>query len=104
MKIKTNVKLRSFDGEVLKDNDGKGNVIDATLKNAIVNALLAPLGQGKAEIGTDKVKKFDLAQQIYNNDEVELTVEEVTLIKERVGEVFGAIVVGQVFNLLEGKD
>ncbi len=102
--INLNQTLKNFGGEVLKDNDGKGNVIDATLKNAIVNSLLAPLTQGKSEIGVDKVKKYELSRRIYEMDEIELTPEEIVLIKERVGEVFGAIVVGQVYNLLEGKE
>ena len=104
MKIKTDVVLKTLNGDVLKDNDGQGNIIDATLKNAIVNALLAPLQQGKIETGVDKVKKYELSCRIYESDEIELTPEEVVLIKERVGEAFGAIVVGQVFNLLEGKE
>ena len=91
----------TFDGQVMKDNDGQGNAIDATLKLAIVNAVLSPV---QNENGVEKVKKFDLAQRIYKNDEVNLTAEEISLIKERVGESFPPIVVGQVWKILEGQD
>jgi len=101
MLVKVNVPLKTLDGQVMKDNDGQGNAIDATVKMAIVNAILAPV---QKESGVDKVKKFDLAQRIYKSDEVDLTAEEISLIKERVGESFPPIVVGQIWNLLEGKE
>jgi len=101
MLVKVNVPLKTLDGQVMKDNDGQGNAIDATVKMVIVNAILAPV---QKESGVDKVKKFDLAQRIYKSDEVDLTAEEISLIKERVGESFPPIVVGQIWNLLEGKE
>lgn len=101
MKVKVNQKLVALNGNVLKDNDGQGNVIDATLKTAIVNGLLAPV---QKESGVDKVKKYELALRIYKNDEVELSAEDIVLIKKCVGENFAPIVVGQVWELLENKD
>lgn len=101
MLVKVNVPLVNMDGQVMKDNDGQGNAVDATLRMAIVNALLTPVQNEK---GVDKVKKFNLAQRIYGDDEVELTIEETGLIKERIGEVYAPVIVGQVWNILEGKD
>ncbi len=100
MKIDTNQTLKALNGEVLKDNDGQGNAVDATLKMAVVNALLAPV---QKETGLDKVKKYELATRIYKNDEVELSSEDIVLIKKCVGDNFAPIVVGQIFNILEGK-
>jgi hypothetical protein len=44
-----------------------------------------------------------LAKKIFSDDEVELTVEEVALIKSRVGETFPPLVVGQVYEILENR-
>ena len=100
MLVKVNVPLTTLDGQTMKDNVD-GQAVDATVRMAIVNAVLAPV---QKESGIDKVKKFNLAQRIYKDDEVELTAEEVSLIKACVGENFAPIVVGQIWNLLEGKD
>lgn len=100
MLVKVNVLLKTLAGETMKDNVD-GQAVDATVKTAIVNAVLAPV---QKESGIDKVKKFNLAQRVYKEDEVELTAEEISLIKTCIGENFAPIVVGQVWNLLEGKD
>lgn len=102
MVINVSETLKSFDGQTMKDSDGQGNIIDATLKLALINALLAPV---QNESGVEKVKKYELARKIYKaENEVELTVEELSLCKKRVGEVFpNPIVVGQVTELLENK-
>ena len=98
MLVNVNQSLKTIDGQAMKDNDGQGNAIDATIKMAIVNAILSPV---KNESGVDKVKKYELAKKIYNSDEVDLNEDEIKLIKERVGESFAPIVVGQIFELLK---
>jgi len=98
MLVNVNQSLKTIDGQAMKDNDGQGNAIDATIKMAIVNAILSPV---KDESGVDKVKKYELAKKIYNSDEVDLNEDEIKLIKERVGESFAPIVVGQIFELLK---
>lgn len=98
MKINVNQNLKAMNGETLMDNDGKGNAVEAILKTAIVNALLSPVQQ---ETGIDKVKKYELAKRIYESDEIDLKAEEITLIKNRIGELFSPIIVGQVFEMLE---
>lgn len=100
MKINVNHVLKTIDGQSMKDNVN-GEAIDATVKMAIVNAVLSPVDK---ETGVKKLEKYQLAQKVYNADgEVELSAEEISLIKKQVGEVFPPIIVGQVFNLLEGK-
>jgi len=98
MLVNVNQPLKTMDGQVMKDNDGQGNAIDATVKLALVNAVLSPVQNEK---GVDKVLKFELAKRIYKADEVDLTAEEISLIKERVGEVFPAVIVGQIYELLK---
>jgi len=55
------------------------------------------------ESGVDKVKKYELAKKVYIGGEVDLIAEEITLIKERIGDIFAPVIVGQVFDILEGK-
>jgi len=104
MKVDVNVVLKTLDGKGLKDNDGNDNVVDATLKMAIINALLSPV---QKESGVDKVNKYELAKRVYSTtvDElVELSAEDITLIKNRIGEVYPPLIVGQIYNLLEQKE
>jgi hypothetical protein len=97
MLVKTNVLLRTLDGQGMKDNvDGKA--VDATVKMVIVNAILSPV---EKENGVDKVKKYELAKKVYASDEVDLNENDIRLIKERIGECFPPIIVGQIFELLK---
>jgi len=98
MLVNVNQVLKTLDGQTMKDNDGKGNAIDATVKMAIVNAVLSPVDK---ESGIDKVKKYELAKKVFNTDEVDLNEDEIALIKERVGAGFAPIIVGQIFELLK---
>ena len=98
MLVKVNVPLKTLDGQVMKDNDGQGNAIDATVKLAMINAILSPV---QKENGVDKVVKYELAKRIFESDEVDLNEKEITMIKERVGDVFPPIVVGQIHELLK---
>ena len=97
MLVNVNQVLKTIAGETMKDNVD-GNAIDATVKLAIVNAILSPV---EKESGIDKVKKYELAKKIYASDEVDLNEDEIKLIKERVGEGFAPIIVGQIFELLK---
>lgn len=96
MLLKVSTVLTQYNGTPLMD----GNV-EATVRDAIVNAVLAPT---QGDNGVMKMKKDELARKVYNaKEEVELTAEEVVIVKERVGEAFAPIIVGQVWRLLEGK-
>ena len=98
MLVKVNQPLKTMDGQVMMDNDGQGKAIKATVKLAMVNAILSPVQKEK---GVEKVKKYELAKKIYASDEVDLNEDEIKLIKDRVGETFPPIVVGQIYELLK---
>ena len=97
MLVKVNVSLKTLDGKTMKDNLD-GEVVDATVRMAMVNSILAPVDK---ESGIDKVKKYELAKRIYANDEVDLNEDEIKLIKDTVGSNFAPIVVGQIFEMLK---
>jgi len=97
MLVKVNVPLVTLDGQTMKDNVD-GQAVDATVRMAIVNAVLSPVQNEK---GVEKVRKYELAKRIYSSDEVDLNEDEIKTIKERVGESFPPIVVGQIYELLK---
>ena len=97
MKLNPNLALSNFEGtEELKE---KGEVI--TLGKVLINGLLNPVD----EPGKKKAEKFELAIRIKMVEEscVEVTAEEVVLLKEVVGYGFTPLVVGQVYRILEGR-
>jgi len=97
MLVNVNQALKTIDGQTMKESvDGKAT--NATVKLAIVNAVLSPVDK---ESGIDKVKKYELAKKIYASDEVDLDENEIKLIKDRVGEGFAPLIVGQIFGLLK---
>jgi len=98
MKINVDVTLKTFDGKTMMDADSNGNAVEATVKTLLVNAVLAPT---KDEKGVDKVRKYELAKTIFKGGEVDLTPEDIILIKQQVGDNFAPIVVGQVFEMLD---
>jgi len=97
MLVKVNIPLKTLDGQVMKDNVD-GEAIDATIRMAIVNSVLAPV---QKESGIDKVKKYELAKRVYKEDEVDLNEDEIKLIKDCVGENYAPIIVGQIYEILK---
>jgi hypothetical protein len=102
MKVNINKVLETIDGIKMKDSDGQGNAIDATVKLALINAVLAA---EQKDTPVQKLEKGELARKIYKAEgEVDLTAEEITLCKKRVGEVFpNPLIVLQLTEILEGK-
>jgi hypothetical protein len=99
MKILVDTVLTNFKGDSLKAPGGQ----EFTLKDAAIEALLATFGEADARTtGTEKFKRYNLAQKVHAGGEVDLTPEEVSLIKERVGTGYNAAVVGAAYLLLNG--
>lgn len=101
MKIDFTQKLVTLDGNAVKDVDVNGEAIDATMKLAIVNALLAP--QKEEVSGVEKIKKYELAKMIFKSEgETDVTAEDITMIKKAVEKAFPSpMIVGQVNEMLE---
>jgi len=73
-----------------------------TLKDAACNVLSAAFSDEQIS-GEEKAKRGLLAFRIYVNQEIDLTVEELGLIKKLIGKGYGPIVVAQAWDMLEGK-
>jgi hypothetical protein len=101
MRLNVLTVLRNLDGIALKEPNEKGEVSEVILRKILVNALMIP---AEKDTGTQKVMKYMLAMDIQKNDEVEVTPEQIVLLKNAVGYPYGPLVVGPVWNLLDGKD
>lgn len=102
MKLNVTQVLKQRSGEPIIDNDN-GVAVDATLRRGIINALEVALETDRNEQPIKRYERGKLADKVYDNDEVELSAEEITLIKERVGKVFNAYIVKVIWDLLEDK-
>lgn len=91
MKIKTNVVLLNPDKEAYKTADEK----DLTLGHAIA----AKLAVGKS---TDPLKSYILTKSFLEKDEIELTAEDITFVKNIIKESdYFPYIAGQIMQLLE---
>ena len=95
-------------GKIFTDLDGKEipsqNGKPATLGGVSVDALLATFQDEQNLSGEEKLKRWELAVKIKNGvDPVELSVEEIALIKKLIGKAYGPLISGQAWQMLEGK-
>jgi len=96
--------ITNLDGKEMKYNTD-GSEKNLPVQQAIRLGLTASMEDDRAK-GDDKFKNYQLASKIMGakkDEDLELTAEEVSLIKEKVGKFWGAEVVGFVYNLLEAK-
>lgn len=96
MRIDFSVVLKNLVGDPLKE-DGK----DFTLAMASCTALMQP-AMDEPNIPADaKVRRFKLATVIVHGGEQDLTIEEVAELKRLIGKIFGPLVVGRAFEILD---
>jgi hypothetical protein len=107
MKINVTQQLKSIEGEPLTTPKATcpqcGQATEAvpvTVRQIVTGALMAQR-QGETLSGEEKVRRYALALRVHNENEPDLPVEDVALIKELVGQGYGPLVVGQVWVLLD---
>ena len=77
---------------------------DLTLREVVTNSLLAPPPQGQREQmdGNEKARRYYLAMEIHKSKkQVELSVDDIKLIKDEIGRVYPPLIVGQAFEILD---
>jgi len=100
--------------QTITDTDGRIVILEEEipflLKDAIKRALVAnyadeaPSDRSLGLSGEDKFKRWELATQISKAEEsIEIKAEDIVLIKRLIGKFFGPVIVGPVWNMLEGK-
>lgn len=100
MKIDFNKNLTALNGEQLTVND---QVL--TLKNVSVESLLATLTGEEREGAEVKLKRGMLAERVYLADgPMDLSPEELAMIRNRVGAMYSVLVVHRAFPLLDVRE
>lgn len=89
----------NLDGSEAKDGNNK----PITFASTTLTALLNP-PQDERLTAEQKTRRYQMATKINKNpSKVDLTIEELALIKECVGKFHGPLVVGQTYEMLEGE-
>lgn len=98
MKIDFSKEFKNLNNETLKS--GETNV---TLKSICTEALLNSSVEEKIT-GEEKAKRYNLALEIFASKQkiVEISIEDVAVIKKLVGDFYSPLVVGQAYKFLEG--
>ena len=92
--------IMGYDGKAIPNGDTKSPA-DLTLSDVCVMALSTPIETDRQSTGLDKFKLDTLARKIYHNKKVSLTVEDISTIKERIGKVYGPVIVGAAWRILD---
>lgn len=112
MKVNINYKFKQINGQPLSDGsfeDG-GKPKALTLQSIMVQSLLAHNEREEKIDANDKYKRYSLAMKINaieageNDHMMEMTAEDVTLLKSLIGKLWSPLVVGQAFEVLEEKE
>lgn len=75
---------------------------DLTLGAASVTALLAMSQQSQNDTGEVKFRCYQLAQKLQPGGEVEIEPGDAEFIKTRISYIYGPVVLGPAFALLNG--
>jgi len=89
---------------VLTDLDNAPLVTDQiplTLSKIATTALLTPFQDEQNVSGEEKVRRFLLATKVREATDVQLTTEEVALIKKLIAKAYAPLIVGRAYQLLD---
>lgn len=99
MKVKVNQELKDVNDLPIKKPEG-GNLV---LKDVIITSVLTPAQGDDQKVKFDKYEIYKKVKDDYVGGEVELTAEEIALIKKCIGQLQPPLILGQAFEMLEGK-
>jgi len=72
-----------------------------TVRLAATRSLTASFRDEQGLTGDEKWPRFHLALKITDENEPSLTVEDIALVKKLVGKMYGPVVVGRVWAILD---
>ncbi len=99
--INFNQVLVGLDGKPMVSPAGSG---DLTLGEAAVNALLGSAPNDTNPTGVEKLKRYELARRIFRNSDAILSLDDITLIRDRIGIIYAPAVVGVTWAVLDPKN
>lgn len=94
------VKLNAVGRPVVGD-DGEPELVPITLRDVATKVLIETLKGDDALTAQAKLSHYVVAMKLRDADEVNLTLDEMKLIRDRVGIGYGPLVVGRVNELLD---
>lgn len=97
MKVNLNFVLKDEKGNPVV-NDGK----ELKSKDIIAFSLLSSHDSQKVT-AQDKFKRYETWKKLGHEEYIDLACEEISKIKEIIGEIYPPIIVGQLWDLLEGN-
>lgn len=83
------------------DLDGKPLADDLTLGSMATNALMGGFEDERALPGEDKAKRLKLALRIHGAGEVDLSAEEIALIKKLIAKAYLTLPSARAWQLLD---
>lgn len=95
--------LKNLNSKSIKNRDGSDAKIGdktATLRECAIEALLATYPDERQD-GVESSKRYDIFLKIDMDGEIEISSEEVSLIKALIGKRFPPLAVGQFYKLIE---
>ena len=89
--------------KIMTGLDGEEFADKATLKQLCFTALATPLDDDARMPIDKKMKQYGLLQRVHAGGDIDLTAEEISLIKERAGKMFQLVVFGRLVETLEAE-
>ena len=104
MKIDMTKTIKNLIGVDLENPESKLKEKEPlTMRIVCTNSLLTPTQDDKNIDGNEKAKRFELAMRIYTEDEIDLNVDELKLLKDLIGRLYTPLVVGRAYQILDPK-
>ena len=97
--------VKRIDGkDMMQDNmDGTGQE-PLTLRSVLVNSLLNPANEDEKTKGEAKLVRWELARAVFASPgPISIGNSDIAMLKTLVNKVFTALVVGQVYEMLDRK-
>lgn len=99
MKIQVNKVIVDMEGKPVKDGEG-----DLTYRTLFYNALDGSLPDERPT-QEEKAQRFNIMNKLFNSSEVDLTLSERALLKDRVHAIFRSpLLYGRTCQMLEGDE
>jgi hypothetical protein len=111
MKIAFDTVLKGLDGLPILDTEQDSEAPEGekkpmatplALRTAAVRALMVVLPTDREMKGEKKAKIWKLAMAVHGGSD-EITAEDAVLLKDRIGQAYGPLVVGQAFEIIEAS-
>lgn len=104
MKVSMKTVLNGYDGKALMVQDpGDEQARQFTVRDAIVTSLNSNIAD-EVLTAEKKAKIFHLTSKIYKEQDVDLTLDELSFINERAGQVLAPIAYGRLMEVIDPAD